>query len=97
MSRGRKKHNTSICSTLSLLGCIREEIILTGKEEVLEYLSKSVRGRTSRQISNDLKKERTAITKYLNDLVKESKVKILKYGKCKTTRRKVGYYAIIRK
>ncbi len=92
----KKKHNTAFTSRLSWRECINEGLPIKEKHLVLKYLSAQPLPRTSRQISNDLHKERTNITKTLNELVNSELVEVIKHGKCQTTGRKVGYYSVVK-
>ncbi len=90
----KKKHNTALTSRLSWHECLSCGLPIKEKELVLKYLNEHPQ-RTSRQISKDLHKERSNITRSLYDLVNDGLVEVLKIDRCRTTGKKVNYYSVI--
>lgn len=90
-----KKHNTAITSRMSWKEVLKSGLIVKEKNLTLKYLKDQTKPKTSRQIANDLHKERTNITRTLHDLVKDELIVIEKIAKCKTTGKLVQHYSIL--
>ena len=71
----------------------------SGKQESQEFQAlvflNTVESATSRQIATALGVERTSITRTIANLQMKKEIKILKIGKCPTTKRQVNWYCIL--
>lgn len=87
-----KQHRTAYTSILSWKEIIRKGLPIREKSLVCKYLRSATEPRTSRRIAEELQKERTNITRSLNDLVNDGIVEIPFSAKCPVTGKRVYHY-----